>query len=298
MFERIQHGYLNVLHYSFASLHEFLEHLEHAPVAPAFQDAQVSKQDYDSFTGSASLDDAIRMCRFGLSEGFQEFFALDERVMRELDMSFDVVRSYNDYVGFVPDVKAYLEGSPLTMINKPDPPRKRVRVYMNTSYDASVERGQIFHRGAAVLTAIKILELLHYSVELHLFEMSYCDMGDGTVQVHFSEFALKAPDERANVQKLFFPLCHPSWIRRLNFRLIETTPDIPYQWAGTYGYPCDTRMVRKVLDLPSEAVLVPTLDELGIQGEDIVEDARCVFDAFNVVLPQEDRLRLKTRVVR
>lgn len=294
MFERSRHGYLTVLHFSFSSLSEFLDYLESAPVSPAFKDAQVSKQDYDEFTGSKSLGDAIRQCRYGYRDHFEEFFALDDKIMHALDMSFDPVRPYNDYVGYVPDVKAYLEGSPLTMINKPNPPRKHLSVYMNTSYDSSVTVGQIFHRGAAVLAAIKILEMLHYAVDLHVFEMSYCDMGDGTVEVHFSEFALKEAGERANVQKLFFPLCHPSWIRRLNFRLIETTPDISYQWAGTYGYPCSARLMRKVLDLDErESVLIPTFDDLPIAGEDIIEDARRVFGAFNKALPQADRLNLR-----
>lgn len=293
MFERTRHGNLSVLHYSFSSLDEFVEHLGTAPVSRAFEDAQVSKQTYDEFTGTANLEEAMHLCRFGLSQGYQEFFALDDQVMRALNMSFDTVRTFNDYVGFAPDVKAFLEGSPLSMINKPDPPRKSACVYMNTSYDSSVERMQIFHRGAAVLTAIKILELLHYSVDLHLFEMSYCDMGDGSVEVHYSEFALKAPGERANVQKLFFPLCHPSWIRRLNFRLIETTPAISYQWAGTYGFPCDNRMVRKVIGLGDDSILVGSVEELGIEGRDIVADARRIFSCFNKVLPEDDQLKLK-----
>ena len=299
MFERSRHGYLTVLHYSFSSLAEFLDYLESAPVSRAFADAQVSRQDYEEFTGSKSLEDAIRMCRYGYQENFEQFFQLDAQIMRALDMSFDVVRSYDDYVGFAPDVKAYLEGSPLTMINRPNPPRKAVSVYMNTSYDAQVERAQIFNRGAAVLCAIKILEMERYNVDLHLFEMSYCDMGDSTVEVHFSEFALKAAGERANVQKLFFPLCHPSWIRRLNFRLIEVTPDISYQWAGTYGYPCSLQLMRKVLDLDeSRCVLVPSFDDLGVGGGDIVEDARKVFAVFNRVLPEEDRLKLRARAPR
>ena len=294
MFERTQHGSLTTLHYSFHSLAEFLNHLEQAEVSASFADAQVSKQDFQEFTGSSSLDEAIRMCRFGFQDNFEEFFALDAQIMNMLDMSFDAPRTFNDYVGFAPDVKAYLEGSPLTMINKANPPRKLINVYMNTSYDASTDISQIFHRGAAVLTAIKLCELQHYAVDLHLFEMSYCDMGDGTIEVHFSEFALKDAGEHANVQKLFFPLCHPSWIRRLNFRLIETTPDISYQWAGTYGYPCSMRRMREVLDLDEErSVLIPSFDDLNVKGEDIVEDARKVFEVFNRVLPEEDWLRLR-----
>ena len=63
-----------------------------------------------------------------------------------------------------------------------------------------------------------ILESLGYSVDFRLFEMSSV-----SEQIHFSEFILKGETERLNPQKLYFPLCHPSWIRRLNFRLIEVT---------------------------------------------------------------------------
>ena len=293
MFKTHRQGNLTVLHYRFSSLEEYLNHLEHAQVAPSFRDCEVSKQDFDAFTGSASLEEAIRMCRFGFHEGFDRFFALNTAIMHELDMSFDVVRTFDDYVGFAPDVKAFLEGSPLTMINRPDPVRKSIRIFMNTSYDSSVEEEPILHRGATVLTTVMILEMLHYAVDLHLFEMSYCDMGDGGVEVHFSEFLLKAPGERVNAQKLFFPLCHPSWIRRLNFRLIETTPHISYQWAGTYGIPCGDRMMRKILDLHDGDILIPTMEELVMDGNDIVRDARLMFERFNTVLPAEDRLKLR-----
>lgn len=42
---------------------------------------------------------------------------VEENIDEYLD-SDEANRQYNDYVGYTPDVKAYLEGSPLSMFNK------------------------------------------------------------------------------------------------------------------------------------------------------------------------------------
>lgn len=86
---------------------------------------------------------------------------------------------------------------------------------MNTSFYGNTSKEAIFNRGAIVLSMIEILENMGFSVDLHLFEMSTVSSA-----MHFSDFILKSENERMNIQKLYFPLCHPSWIRRLNFRLI------------------------------------------------------------------------------
>lgn len=273
--------------FSFASLGEYLSYLEHAPTSPAFQDMEGSKQGSAAFTGTESFEEAVRLARFGSQEGFDELVGLTEKIKRSLDMVFGYRRTFNDYVGFAPDVKAYLEGSPLSMVNRYVRPKRRVTIYFNTSYDGNADPRRILHRGACLLSAVEVLELLDLSVDLRVFEMSYCTEFDA----HVSEFALKNPDERLNMQKLCFPLCHPSWVRRLNFRLIETTPGIAPEWAATYGTPADAGIVKAVLGLGEGDILIPTIDELGIGGTDILADAQLLFARINPTLPEEFRLK-------
>lgn len=292
MFSRYRKEGKRVMHFSFASLDEFLDYVQTAPVAPAFASCQTSLQrleDDDSFMMTRTFDEAVQLCRFGDHEGFDELMLLTGAVRRALDLPLESRRTYHDYVGFAPDVKAYLEGSPLSMINMPAPRKKHIALYLNTSCDGSARRDVIMNRGAVALAAAEAIELLGFSIDLRVFEMSENDC-----DVHVSEFLLKDPDERVNPQKLYFPLCHPAWVRRLNFRLIETTPDIGSHWTGTYGYPAETPLMRAVLGLGDDAIIVPSAKDAQVKGVDVVEDARRVFNLINPLLPERAQLKMRS----
>lgn len=278
-----------VRHFVFDSLEDYLSYLQDAETHEAFmRGLQASEAGSEEFTLTTSFDEAVELARFGWHDGFNDLVALVEKVKRNLNMKIDPNRTFHDYVGFAPDVKAYLEGSPLTMVNKPVVHKPLVTVYMNTSYTGNEMRERIYSRGAIVLAAAEALELMGFMVDLRLFEMSYVDK-----DIHFSEYRLKMPDERVNLQKLYFPLCHPAWVRRLNFRLIETSPDMTDAWAGSYGIPAETPMIRMVLGLGDGDILVPTIQEMKIEGADVLADAEKLFALINVGLPADKQLVLR-----
>ena len=278
-----------VRHFTFDSLEDYLSYLQTAPTHAAFERGNLaSRAGSEEFTGTKSLEEALDLCRYGWHERFGELVALVERVKRSLDVRIDPRRTFNDYVGFAPDVKAYLEGSPLTMVNKPPVNKPLVRIYLNTSYAGNEPRERIYARGGITLAAAEVLELMGFMVDLRVFEMSFVDK-----DIHFSEYRLKMPDERVNLQKLYFPLCHPSWVRRLNFRLLETSPDMTDGWAGSYGIPAQTPMIRMAIDLEEGDILIPTIAEMKIEGVDVIADARKLFEHINVGLPQDKRLILR-----
>ena len=287
-YETFWRGELWVRHFTFDSLEDYLDYLASAPVLPPFDRGCASEAGSAEFTETESLEEALALARFGWHEGLNTLVNMVEAVKRALDLKLEARRTFHDYVGFAPDVKAYLEGSPLSMVNKPNPPREKFTIYMNTSCDGSARRERIYARGAVVLAVAEVLEMMGYLVDLRLFELSFVDK-----DVHFSEFRLKAPDERVNLAKMHFPLCHPSWVRRLNFRLIETSPNMTDGWAGSYGIPADAALTRAVLGLGEGDVLVPTVDELGVAGEDVLADAQRLFDLVNVRLPADKQLRYR-----
>ena len=277
-----------VRRFTFDSLEDYLSYLEAAKTHEAFERAQASELGSEEFTLTTSLESAIELCRFGWHDGFGDLVALVEKVKRSLDIKVDPNRTFHDYVGFAPDVKAYLEGSPLTMINKPVVQKPLVTIFMNTSYAGNEPSERIYARGAIVLAAAEALELMGFMVDLRLFEMSFVDK-----DIHFSEYRLKMPDERLNLQKLYFPLCHPAWVRRLNFRLIETSPNMTDAWAGCYGIPAETPLIRMVLGLGGGDILIPTIDEMKLEGVDVLADAEKLFSRVNVGLPPDKQLVLR-----
>ena len=274
-----------VRHFVFDSIDDYVTYLEEAPVHEAFSRACSSINGSEEFTGTRDLEEALHLCRFGWHEGFGNLVNMVERIKRALNLKVSADRTYHDYVGYVPDVGAYLEGSPLSMLNKPPEHKPHITLYMNTSYEGSEKTERILNRGAAVIAAAEALEVQGYLVDLKIFEMSYVDK-----DVHLSEFTLKSPDERVNPQRLYFPLCNPSWVRRLNFRLLEKSPDMTEEWAGCYGIPAKANMVRQIMGLSDEDILIPTIEEAGVEGVDVIADAQRIFDAINPLIPEDKRL--------
>ena len=276
----------NVMHYKFYSINEYLSFLENTPICSnVFTDAHSISGSY-GFTKTSSFEEAVNLCRYGYQEDFNKLIELKIKLEKFIKLSSKRSKQYNDYVGYAPDVKAYLEGNPLSMINKTNPTRKKIDIYLNTSFYGNTSQEAIFNRGAIVLTIVEILENLGYSVDFHLFEMSSVNN-----QLHFSEFILKTETERINPKKLYFPMCHPSWIRRLNFRLIEETKDATEpSWARGYGRPSNLQTIKKIIDLNKNDIVIPTIEELNINGNDIISDTNNVFEYINNISEKDFEL--------
>lgn len=277
MYKLYRKNNYDVMHFRFDSITEFIDFLNSNPVcSEVFSNPKSINGSY-AFTQTNSLEEAMELCKFGYHKDFDKLMELKIKLDRYVKLSCKKNKQYNDYIGYVPDVKSYLEGNPLSMLNKSNLQRKKIDIYMNTSFSMFTSFAAIFNRGALVLNLIEILEKLGYSVDFHLFEMSTT-----FEQMHFSEFILKKETERLNPQKLFFPLCHPSWIRRLNFRLIEATKDATNRrWASGYGKPSDIETIREIIEPKENDIIIPTIGELNICGNDIIKDANSMFEYIN-----------------
>lgn len=263
--------------YDFSSITEFLTYLDSHPVHRAIFGDYPSSEDTDyDFCKTRSLEEAKNLCRYGCHKDFEKIVALKHTLERYIKTSRTKSKQYNYYVGYAPDVKAYLEGNPLSMLNKEHPKRKHIDIYYNAAILGYVSTKQIFNRGAITLCLVEILENMGFSVGLSIFTMS-----SSYDQVHYAKFNLKGPNERLNLQKLFFPLCHPSFLRRLVFRLREETPDIESHWKNGYGRTCNDFMIREIIDLKDNDIVICQPEEMNVLGENIVDDANHMFDYIN-----------------
>lgn len=269
-------GY-KVMEYDFSSISEFLHYLDtHRVDKEKFGWNPASETEDKSFTKTANLHEAKDLLRYGCHEDFDKIVELKCTLEKYIKMSRMKSKQYNYYVGYAPDVKAYLEGNPLSMLNREQPKRRHVDIYYNSAILGNVSTEQIFNRGAVTLSLVEILENMGFSVGLYVFTMSSCSN-----QVHYAKFNLKGPNERLNIQKLFFPLCHPSFLRRLVFRLREETPDIKECWSDGYGRTCNDYMIREIIDLKDNDIVICQPDEMDVLGNNIVDDANSMFDYIN-----------------
>ena len=267
----------NVMQYDFDSITEFLDYIDTAPLSDSFCGHSLSSETGDySFTETRTLGQAKEYCKYGYHKDFEKLVELKYSLEKYIKMNRTNGKQYNYYVGYAPDVKAYLEGNPLSMFNRQDPQRKHIDIYYNSAILGHVSTSEIFNRGAVTLCLVEILENMGFSVDLNVFTMS----SEGS-QIHYAKFNLKKNSERLNIQKLFFPLCHPSFLRRLVFKLREVTPDISSSWPHSYGRTCDDYTIRKVIDLKENDIVICQPEEMGVRGNSIIDDANAMFDYIN-----------------
>jgi len=271
-----KNGY-DIMYYDFDSINSFLQYLENAPINTAvFGPSTLLSHRTESYTWYAThtFEEAVEQAKYGShTDDFEKFYELKIQLEKHIKLNTKKNMQFNDYVGYVPDVKAYLEGHPLTMLNKVRPKRKQIDIYFNSANLVGVSSEQIYNRGAITLCLVELLESLGLNVNLNIFAMSQKNM-----EIHYSKFTLKQENESLNMQKLFFPMCHPSWFRRLIFNLREKTPDITEDWYFGYGSTCDESVIREVIEMSENDIVISKPDEMGIMGVNIIDDANAMFE--------------------
>ena len=277
----------DVMEYDFDSITEFINYLDNTSTNLDIWSRRnlASNDDNYEFRQTYSLQEAKDLCKIGFHENFDKLVELKLNLEKYIKMSYKRSKQYNYYVGYAPDVKAYLEGNPLSMFNRQNYQRKHIDIYYNSAVLSSVSTNQIFNRGAITLSFTEMLENMGFSVGLYIFTMAECEG-----QIHFAKFNLKKAGERINVQNLFFPLCHPSFLRRLVFRLYEETPDIKNGWTDVYGRTCDDYTVRQIMDLKENDIVICQPSEMGVRGNNIIDDANAMVDYINKFTSEDIKL--------
>jgi hypothetical protein len=275
--------------YTFDSLWSLIDYTDKAPYNPDFYGRDSENGSFD-FTGTHSYDEARSLClNGGLDSEFERFMTFKE----ELDCSLQETRSrtlqFNHFIGEVPNVPLYLIGHPMNMIAQRKEELsedKIVNVYYNCAVVCVESRESIFHRGIILLSFIDYLESLGYKVDLHIFSL----IKEESQILHY-EFDLKNIDEPLDYRNLFFVLTHPSFLRRILFKLMEKTPGLNSDWANGYGYPADRTLIEKIYpDSPNTFIFVDPR-HMGICGTYLEKD----FDAAIKYLCVEDKLGVNTK---
>lgn len=280
-----------LIEYKFDSIWSLFQYLKKARITKPFEKDKSSESGSLEFTGTKSYGEAEKLCLYGGDKSeFEKFMYLKEALDDTLIEKQVRNIQYNDFVGDTPNVPMYLMGHPLNMIRQKREEfseDKVIDIYFNISVSSSVEKSQIFNRGIIALTLIDHLESLGYRVNLHLFELS-----TNSDQICLYEFNLKQIDEATDYRTLFFPLTHPSFLRRIIFRLIETTPELKESWSNGYGRPANSNLIRSIFDVSEGNKFVfYSPGDMGIYGEDLEADFKRCMASLGV----EERLDLNKK---
>lgn len=276
-------GY-KVYEFSFETLQSLIDYITTAPTnTRVFNEACLSSNKDNKITYSYrkthSLDETIRLCIGGWDEKFDSLLELksnvDKKILKERICSSKI----KDYVGFAPSVGDYLQGKPLNMWNRIKVPNYEIiNIYVNIAFNYNEEISAIYNRGAIVLSIIDALEKAGYGVRLTLFEFAIDN--DEACLYYFN---IKDEAENLNIKKAYFVLCHPSFLRRIVFRLKEVTEFEDEVWEDDYGTVPDKETTMYFFDFDEESdVVILSPHNMGIEGNDIYEDLETVLKVTNL----------------
>lgn len=236
----------------FGSLHEYEKYINETPLNEVFRWAShKSVEGTESFTKTKSYPEAIDLFHNGwddMAKKLEQKLKIAEAKVQ----SKMVKRTQFDVVGFQASVPRYLQGIPTNMVNQKQVPQKQKIVTLNKdiSYAWYVTTEEIIESSVKALQIVKRIEEQGIRVNLNLIMGTEVN-GERII----SKIRLKSANERINISKLAFPLVHPSMLRRLQFRYIETTPHVT-KTGFTNGYGSPTKEENLKYD---GEILIPKL---------------------------------------
>ena len=184
-----------------------------------------------SFTHTHSLSEAIKLCKYGDEELCTQIYnkSLEFNNVDTIDKHRQHL--VNDFVGFTPNVPNYVMGIPTNMIrdDRDKIKSKIVNIFINTACLGNVNVDDILETATKFVCAINKLEECGYRCNIY----SGC-CGRNDYDYNLMIVKIKSDKEPLNLVKMAFPMCHPSFQRRLKFKWLETTPiDFGYGYGMT-----------------------------------------------------------------
>lgn len=227
---------------------------------------------YD-FTGTHSLGEAYKLLLETDDKLYKEFKELDKiDISKLLGNVINRKKSYNDVVGYMPNVPNYVRGIPTNMINE-EPKRlsqKILNIFINIDCSAYVNKEDMKKAGLKYTQIIDLLEKAGYRCNLY----SGMSVDGRCSEIGWCFVRIKTDREPFNIKKCIFPLSHPGMFRRIGFKWIECA-DFSYELTETgYGRPyTNNKKTKEFLEkqLKMNVIVWSFQDVKGVSIENIIK---------------------------
>lgn len=280
----------------FKNRQDLISYLKSATTSSTFISRELASHiisdKYTDWAKTKSFDEALKLFEYGWYEDFDKFLAQK----KQIDKYFPYIakkKTYHNYIcGSVPNIVNAINNLPLSMRKIYDDNNQQniITINYNSSYPCVTTQKQIFNNGLLTLSLIDFFDSLGYRVDLKFYEIS--KTGN---QILYTDIILKSPGERINLQKVYFAFCNPSFLRRIIFRITETTRGLNGQWANGYGRCMSTDEIKRILDIDENNIFINWPSQMGVKGEDIEEDIKSFLDAVvlgNYIKIDEERFNI------
>jgi hypothetical protein len=237
----------------FKSISQMMDTLDKRPnnKIMRYQNSSSQKGNADWY-GTSSYEEASQLMRTGYTEilpQVKEGLSKSAKVISKQFSATDMRRPRNLPIGFIPNVPNAILNLPDSMIDISITPQKRktISIVYIMSGSCGTSKEMWIKAGIALLTAMKIVERMGISVSIDV--SFYCGTEAG--ETAMGSVCVKHFGQPLDIQKLCFPIAHPSMFRRIGFKFLETTPIITkegFAWGYGRGFECNENEVKKEIE--------------------------------------------------
>lgn len=196
------------------------------------QKSTVTTSSRNSFTGTASFEEADNLMKFGDDDNAKKIQSASANVKAKTTPGeSNRNRLYSSPCGFLPIVPRVLSGVPENMLairKEAYKNTKIINIVYNVTAGYSVEADEIIEVSAKVASAIKTLEKNGYRVNLYL--ACVCGVNSKTVCITVKT---KDSGQYFDTLRAAYPLVNPSFLRRHLSAVLERIKEI--QLTPGYG---------------------------------------------------------------
>lgn len=210
----------------------------------------------------------------GYETGFDNFLLASKDLKTvgvEEESVYRVVRSIH---GGVPVASLVAAGVHDCMLSsRVDTEARAVNIQFSLSYPATTKDDQIINRGLATLFIVQALEEKGYIVNFNAFQIS--QVNDEIIYITIN---LKQPSDLfLNIQKCYYPMRAKEFLRRILFRVLESSDVTNKSWGENYGHSLSEEKIRNFLESestsfrPTDLIIADPIN-MGITGNNIYAD--------------------------
>lgn len=209
------------------------------------QEYTASSRDSDrdkSWDNGLGWEGTLKTVDKGWKEGTKKIKEIRNSVWAKISNRVVEPEIVPDVCGNVPDVSAYLNGTPECMLRWEDVETDTeagniIKIIVNGTASAFVKSETIINRGACLLAMIDVLEMCGHYCEVYLYFGNYRDSFSSEMTIK-----IKEPFEQMDIDRFSFMIAHPACFRRLGFAVFEKSDKdiingVGITNSGNYGAP-------------------------------------------------------------
>lgn len=246
-----------VVHEHFHSIDELVSCLYGRNKNSIMRERNSSVEGDSSFTGTSGYREAVDLLRNGYAKILPDIKSGVEKNLGKLKELFVGTKSkpMTSVVGCSPNVPKYLMGLPQSMDDRSREIQKVKTIDIIYSPEGPwyINRDTFIRGGIAMLSTIQLLENSGISISLSCIVYTGYKKNEAiTGTVHLKDYK-----DRLDLKKLCFPIAHPSMLRRIGFRFLETVPEITEpEFARNYGMSPSHDMLVEMLKIRPNVVVL------------------------------------------